>query len=130
MAWWHRIRRIISGGGRESASFVAALLGVLVLAGAALGQGISRTSVAVSDGLTWLGDDQRGAREHQHPQQCRDETRRLPPSTGDNASDPVPPRHTAPLPRPPGMLTLGYDNFGRRMVPGSPGQPTGRHQEA
>ena len=57
MAWWHRIRRIISGGGRESASFVAALLGVLVLAGAALGQGISRTSIgypSVTDELEVL----------------------------------------------------------------------------
>ncbi|NKE56025.1 hypothetical protein FXN61_03955 [Lentzea sp. PSKA42] len=75
MAWWHRIRRIISGGGRESASFVAALLGVLVLAGAALGQGISRTSVAVSDGLTWLGDDQRGEVVQVNPVSGRPQTR-------------------------------------------------------
>ncbi|GGU31075.1 hypothetical protein [Lentzea flava] len=75
MAWWHRIRRIISGGGRESASFVAALLGVLVLAGAALGQGISRTSVAVSDGLTWLGDDQRGEVVQINPVSGKPQTR-------------------------------------------------------
>lgn len=75
MSWWHRIRRIISGGGRESASFVAALLGVLVLAGAALGQGISRTSVAVSDGLTWLGDDQRGEVVQVNPVSGRPQTR-------------------------------------------------------
>lgn len=75
MAWWHRIRRIISGGGRESASFVAALLGVLVLAGAALGQGISRTSVAVSDGLTWLGDDQRGEVVQVNPVSGKPQTR-------------------------------------------------------
>ncbi|MGI5501223.1 hypothetical protein [Lentzea sp. CA-135723] len=75
MSWWHRIRRIISGGGRESASFVAALLGVLVLAGAALGQGISRTSVAVSDGLTWLGDDQRGEVVQINPVSGRPQTR-------------------------------------------------------
>ncbi|SDP05198.1 hypothetical protein [Lentzea jiangxiensis] len=75
MSWWHRIRRIISGGGRESASFVAALLGVLVLAGAALGQGISRTSVAVSDGLTWLGDDQRGEVVQVNPVSGKPQTR-------------------------------------------------------
>ncbi|WP_434446277.1 hypothetical protein [Lentzea sp. E54] len=75
MAWWHRIRRIISGGGRESASFAAALLGVLVLAGAALGQGISRTSVAVSDGLTWLGDDQRGEVVQINPVSGKPQTR-------------------------------------------------------
>ena len=75
MAWWHRIRRIISGGGRESASFVAALLGVLVLAGAALGQGISRTQVAVSDGLTWLGDDQRGEVVQVNPMSGKPQTR-------------------------------------------------------
>ncbi|MCX2947504.1 hypothetical protein [Lentzea sp. NEAU-D7] len=75
MSWWHRIRRIISGGGRESASFVAALLGVLVLAGAALGQGISRTSVAVSDGLTWLGDDQRGEVVQINPGSGKPQTR-------------------------------------------------------
>jgi hypothetical protein len=75
MAWWHRIRRIVSGGGRESASFVAALLGVLVLAGAALGQGISRTSVAVSDGLTWLGDDQRGEVVQVNPVSGKPQTR-------------------------------------------------------
>ncbi|MFS8103409.1 hypothetical protein LFM09_40410 [Lentzea alba] len=75
MVWWHRIRRIVSGGGRESASFVAALLGVLVLAGAALGQGISRTSVAVSDGLTWLGDDQRGEVVQVNPVSGKPQTR-------------------------------------------------------
>ncbi|WP_143466627.1 hypothetical protein, partial [Lentzea kentuckyensis] len=75
MAWWHRIKRIISGGGRESASFVAALLGVLVLAGAALGQGISRTSVDVSDGLTWLGDDQRGEVVQVNPVSGKPQTR-------------------------------------------------------
>ncbi|PWK85161.1 hypothetical protein C8D88_107368 [Lentzea atacamensis] len=75
MVWWHRFRRIISGGGRESASFVAALLGVLVLAGAALGQGISRTSVAVSDGLTWLGDDQRGEVVQVNPVSGKPQTR-------------------------------------------------------
>ncbi|MFJ8959289.1 hypothetical protein ACIRG5_07835 [Lentzea sp. NPDC102401] len=75
MSWWHRIKRIISGGGRESASFVAALLGVLVLAGAALGQGISRTSVSVSDGLTWLGDDQRGEVVQVNPVSGRPQTR-------------------------------------------------------
>ncbi|MFD9700675.1 hypothetical protein [Lentzea sp. NPDC059081] len=75
MSWWHRIRRVISGGGRESASFVAALLGVLVLAGAALGQGISRTSVAVSDGLTWLGDDQRGEVVQVNPVSGKPQTR-------------------------------------------------------
>ena len=75
MAWWHRIKRIVSGGGRESASFVAALLGVLVLAGAALGQGISRTSVAVSDGLTWLGDDQRGEVVQVNPVSGKPQTR-------------------------------------------------------
>ncbi|SEQ75810.1 hypothetical protein SAMN05216188_1051, partial [Lentzea xinjiangensis] len=75
MSWWHRIRRIISGGGRESASFAAALLGVLVLAGAALGQGISRTSVAVSDGLTWLGDDQRGEVVQVNPMSGKPQTR-------------------------------------------------------
>ncbi|SDG08968.1 hypothetical protein SAMN05216553_105280 [Lentzea fradiae] len=75
MTWWHRIGRVVSGGGRESASFVAALLGVLVLAGAALGQGISRTSVAVSDGLTWLGDDQRGEVVQVNPVSGKPQTR-------------------------------------------------------
>ncbi|HEX7304284.1 hypothetical protein [Lentzea sp.] len=75
MSWWHRIGRVISGGGRESASFVVALLGVLVLAGAALGQGISRTSVEVSDGLTWLGDDQRGEVVQVNPVSGKPQTR-------------------------------------------------------
>ncbi|MGW5052381.1 hypothetical protein [Actinokineospora sp. NPDC004072] len=60
---------------RQSASIGAAVLGVLLLAGAALGTGIARTAVAVSDGLTWLGDDQRGEVVQVNPASGRPETR-------------------------------------------------------
>ncbi|HVK26074.1 MAG TPA: fibronectin type III domain-containing protein [Actinokineospora sp.] len=63
------------GRGRESASFGAAALGVLLLAGAALGNGISRTAVEVSDGLTWLADEQRGEVVQVNPASGRPETR-------------------------------------------------------
>ncbi|MFC6091029.1 hypothetical protein [Saccharothrix lopnurensis] len=53
-------RRALDACRRESASFSAAALGLLLLVGAALGDGIPRTAVAVSDGLTWLNDDERG----------------------------------------------------------------------
>ncbi|WP_436495432.1 hypothetical protein [Actinokineospora sp. HUAS TT18] len=71
------IRRFLSkrGRGRESASFGAAALGVLLLAGAALGNGISRTAVEVSDGLTWLADEQRGEVVQVNPASGRPETR-------------------------------------------------------
>ncbi|CRK55594.1 VgrG protein [Alloactinosynnema sp. L-07] len=71
------IRRFTSkrGRGRESASFGAAALGVLLLAGAALGNGISRTAVEVSDGLTWLADEQRGEVVQVNPASGRPETR-------------------------------------------------------
>ncbi|WP_106191671.1 hypothetical protein [Umezawaea tangerina] len=62
-------------GGRESASVGAALLGVLLLAGAAFGSGISRTAVSVSDGLTWLGDDQRGEVVQVNPSSGKPQTR-------------------------------------------------------
>ncbi|GLZ28953.1 hypothetical protein Lesp02_11430 [Lentzea sp. NBRC 105346] len=69
------LRRLVGSGGRESASFGAALLGVLLLAGAAFGHGISRTSVEVSDGLTWLGDDQRGEVVQVNPASGKPQTR-------------------------------------------------------
>ncbi|MGH3859715.1 hypothetical protein [Actinokineospora sp.] len=71
------VRRFFSkrGRGRESASFGAAALGVLLLAGAALGNGISRTAVEVSDGLTWLPDEQRGEVVQVNPASGRPETR-------------------------------------------------------
>lgn len=71
------VRRFFSkrGRGRESASFGAAALGVLLLAGAALGNGISRTAVEVSDGLTWLSDEQRGEVVQVNPASGRPETR-------------------------------------------------------
>lgn len=69
------LRRLIGNGGRESASFGAALLGVLLLAGAAFGNGIARTSVEVSDGLTWLGDDQRGEVVQVNPASGKPQTR-------------------------------------------------------
>jgi hypothetical protein len=71
------VRRFFSkrGRGRESASFGAAALGVLLLAGAALGNGISRTAVEVSDGLTWLADEQRGEVVQVNPASGRPETR-------------------------------------------------------
>ncbi|WP_424184976.1 hypothetical protein ACOBQX_24225 [Actinokineospora sp. G85] len=71
------VRRVFSrqGRGRESASFGAAAVGVLLLAGAVLGNGISRTAVEVSDGLTWLGDDERGEVVQVNPASGRPETR-------------------------------------------------------
>jgi hypothetical protein len=68
-------RRVVGRGGRESASFGAAVMGVLLLAGAAFGSGISRTAVSVSDGLTWLGDDQRGEVVQVNPSSGKPQTR-------------------------------------------------------
>ena len=68
-------RRVVGRGGRESASFGAALMGVLLLAGAAFGSGVSRTAVSVSDGLTWLGDDQRGEVVQVNPSSGKPQTR-------------------------------------------------------
>ncbi|MEU4745192.1 hypothetical protein AB0G02_32675, partial [Actinosynnema sp. NPDC023658] len=60
---------------RESASVSAAALGLLLLVGAALGDGISRTAVEVSDGLTWLDDDQRGEVVQVNPSSGTPQTR-------------------------------------------------------
>ena len=68
-------RRLVGNGGRESASFGAALVGVVLLAGAAFGNGISRTAVSVSDGLTWLGDDERGEVVQVNPSSGKPQTR-------------------------------------------------------
>ncbi|GAB2963450.1 YncE family protein [Saccharothrix stipae] len=68
-------RRVIGAGQRESASVGAAALGLLLLVGAALGDGISRTAVEVSDGLTWLGDDQRGEVVQVNPSSGKPQTR-------------------------------------------------------
>ncbi|HEX6346618.1 hypothetical protein [Umezawaea sp.] len=68
-------RRVVGSGGRESASFGAALVGVVLLAGAAFGNGISRTAVSVSDGLTWLGDDERGEVVQVNPSSGKPQTR-------------------------------------------------------
>ncbi|MFC7613706.1 hypothetical protein ACFQV2_09055 [Actinokineospora soli] len=68
-------RRVFVSNRRQSASVGAAVLGVLLLAGAALGTGIARTAVAVSDGLTWLGDDERGEVVQVNPASGRPETR-------------------------------------------------------
>ncbi|MCS7481064.1 hypothetical protein ACFFQW_06280 [Umezawaea endophytica] len=68
-------RRVVGSGGRESASFGAALVGVMLLAGAAFGNGISRTAVSVSDGLTWLGDDERGEVVQVNPSSGKPQTR-------------------------------------------------------
>lgn len=61
--------------GRDSASFGAAALGVLLLVGAALGTGVARTAVEVADGLTWLPDDPRGEVVQVNPASGRPETR-------------------------------------------------------
>ncbi|ROP36104.1 YncE family protein [Saccharothrix texasensis] len=68
-------RRVVGAGRRESASVSAAALGLLLLAGAALGDGISRTAVEVSDGLTWLNDDQRGEVVQVNPSSGKPQTR-------------------------------------------------------
>nr|QEO73942.1 hypothetical protein [uncultured bacterium] len=68
-------RRVVGAGRRESASVSAAALGLLLLVGAALGDGISRTAVDVSDGLTWLGDDQRGEVVQVNPSSGKPQTR-------------------------------------------------------
>ncbi|NUT99277.1 MAG: fibronectin type III domain-containing protein, partial [Saccharothrix sp.] len=52
-----------------------ASLGVLLLVGAALGNGIARTAVDVSDGLTWLGDDERGEVVQVNPSSGKPQTR-------------------------------------------------------
>jgi hypothetical protein len=70
------VRRIAGlGRGRRSASFGAAALGVVLLAGAALGSGIARTAVDVSDGLTWLADSPRGEVVQVNPSSGRPEVR-------------------------------------------------------
>lgn len=68
-------RRALEAGRRESASATAAALGLLLLVGAAIGDGISRTAVEVSDGLTWLGDDQRGEVVQVNPSSGTPQTR-------------------------------------------------------
>lgn len=68
-------RRVIGAGRRESAGVSAAALGLLLLVGAALGDGISRTAVEVSDGLTWLDDDQRGEVVQVNPSSGKPQTR-------------------------------------------------------
>ncbi|MBB4905349.1 fibronectin type III domain-containing protein [Actinophytocola algeriensis] len=60
---------------RDSASFGAASLGVLLIAGAVLGTGVARTAVDVSDGLTWLPDDPRGEVVQVNPASGRPEVR-------------------------------------------------------
>jgi hypothetical protein len=71
---------------RDSASFGAASLGVLLLVGAALGTGVARTAVDVSDGLTWLPDNQRGEVVQVNPASGRPEVR-LQVSGGDAQLD-------------------------------------------
>jgi hypothetical protein len=78
------VRRIF--GRRGSASFGAAALGVVLLAGAALGSGLARTAVDVTDGLTWLPDDPRGEVVQVNPSSGRPETR-LQVSGGDAQLD-------------------------------------------
>ncbi|MEJ2856819.1 MULTISPECIES: hypothetical protein [unclassified Saccharothrix] len=68
-------RRVVGFGRRQSASATAASLGVLLLVGAALGNGIARTAVDVSDGLTWLGDDERGEVVQVNPSSGKPQTR-------------------------------------------------------
>lgn len=71
---------------RDSASFGAASLGVLLLVGAALGTGVARTAVDVSDGLTWLPDNPRGEVVQVNPASGRPEVR-LQVSGGDAQLD-------------------------------------------
>jgi hypothetical protein len=71
---------------RDSASFGAASLGVLLLVGAALGTGVARTAVDVSDGLTWLPDNPRGEVVQVNPASGRPEVR-LQVSGGDALLD-------------------------------------------
>ncbi|TCO52307.1 fibronectin type III domain-containing protein [Actinocrispum wychmicini] len=78
------LRRIF--GRRGSASFGAAALGVVLLAGAALGSGLARTAVDVTDGLTWLPDNPRGEVVQVNPGSGRPETR-LQVSGGDAQLD-------------------------------------------
>lgn len=73
-------------GRRGSASFGAAALGVVLLAGAALGSGLARTAVDVTDGLTWLPDNPRGEVVQVNPGSGRPETR-LQVSGGDAQLD-------------------------------------------
>ncbi|MFI7672792.1 hypothetical protein [Actinophytocola sp. NPDC049390] len=70
-------RRLFGTRGRvrDSASFGAASLGVLLIAGAVLGTGVARTAVDVSDGLTWLPDDPRGEVVQVNPASGRPEVR-------------------------------------------------------
>ncbi|MEU7530014.1 hypothetical protein AB0A74_30110 [Saccharothrix sp. NPDC042600] len=68
-------RRVVAVGRRQSASATAASLGVLLLVGAALGNGIARTAVDVSDGMTWLGDDERGEVVQVNPSSGKPQTR-------------------------------------------------------
>ncbi|GAB3898994.1 hypothetical protein GCM10029964_084290 [Kibdelosporangium lantanae] len=58
----------------------------MLLAGAALGSGLARTAVDVTDGLTWLPDDPRGEVVQVNPSTGRPETR-LQVSGGDARLD-------------------------------------------
>src|SRR5262245_60416534 len=85
---WQRIARVFRGRRRvrDSASFGAASLGVLLLVGAALGTGVAKTAVDVSDGLTWLADNPRGEVVQVNPASGRPEVR-LQVSGGDALLD-------------------------------------------
>lgn len=89
MAVLKGIARRLSGARgrvRDSASFGAASLGVLLIAGAVLGTGVARTAVDVADGLTWLPDDPRGEVVQVNPATGRPEVR-LQVSGGDAQLD-------------------------------------------
>jgi hypothetical protein len=85
---WQRITKVFRKRRRvrDSASFGAASLGVLLLVGAALGTGVARTAVDVSDGLTWLPDNPRGEVVQVNPASGRPEVR-LQVSGGDAQLD-------------------------------------------
>lgn len=85
---WQRITKVFRRRRRvrDSASFGAASLGVLLLVGAALGTGVARTAVDVSDGLTWLADNPRGEVVQVNPATGRPEVR-LQVSGGDAQLD-------------------------------------------
>src|SRR5262245_6341999 len=85
---WQRIAGVFGKRRRvrDSASFAAAARGVVLLVGAALGTWVARTSVDVSDGLTWLPDDPRGEVVQVNPASGRPEVR-LQVSGGDALLD-------------------------------------------
>ncbi|MDT9591880.1 fibronectin type III domain-containing protein [Nocardioides zeae] len=92
-AIWRRVRDRVPGGSRErrrkrgsrgSAELSVVVVAASLVAGLAFGEGLSRTVVDITDGLTWLSDDPSGEVIQVNPATGRPE-RRL--SVGEPGND-------------------------------------------